>query len=160
MGQKLWGILILLTVLIAGGCASQGQKAKESAVKVPWQSYHEALATGKAESKPVLLHFATDWNKESQRMKRETYGNFDVARYLQKNFSTGWVDVEQFPALARKYDVSSLPTLWILDSQGKSLTSVGGYLGAKKMLLVLEFINTGAYEKLSYDEWKSRRHGK
>jgi len=151
--------MVLLVALLVVGCATQSNETREVPVKVPWQGYHQARATGKAESKPILLNFATDWDKDSQRIKLETYSNFEVAQFLQDNFATGWVDVEEYPQLAKKYDVNSLPTIWILDSEGKSLTSVGGFLGPEKMLLVLKFIDTKAYDTMSYEEWKNRRLG-
>lgn len=153
-------IILLLTVLISLlylGCASKGNDTRKTQVKVPWQSYHQAMATGKGEAKPIVLHFGTDWNSASEKMKLKTYGNYDVAKYLQKYFATGWIDVEEYPALGKKYQVDGLPTIWILDSEGKTLTNVDGYLGPEKMLLILEFINTRAYENMSYIQWKDRR---
>ena len=137
--------------------AGQEGSHQTSRATIPWQSYHAALASAKADSKPVLLHFTTNWCKGGKAMKRETYGNPKVARYLQENFACGWVDTEKQTGLAKKYKVNGLPTLWFLDSRGKSLTSVDGFLGPEKMLLVLKFINTKAYESMSYEDWKENR---
>ncbi len=147
----------LLMALVLAGCASQNHEIKEPEVKVPWQDYFPAMATGKGESKPILLHFGTTWNEGSDRMKRETYGNYDVKLSLHQNFATGWVDVEKSPALKKKYSVNGLPTLYFLDSQGNKLTSVDGFVGPERMLLILEFIQTQAYEEMSYEMWKGRR---
>lgn len=155
--RKILPGMVLLASLLFMGCAGQDTGKKENLPQVPWQAYFPTLATGEGESKPILLHFATSWNEGSQKMKRETYGNFDVARYLQKNFATGWVDTEQYPELAKKYNVNSLPTIWFLDSDGRTLTSVNGFLGPERMWLLLEFINTKAYETMSYEAWKDRR---
>jgi len=53
--------------------------------------------------------------------------------------------------------VDSLPTLWFLDSQGKGLTSIEGYVGPEKLLRVLEYISTKAYEEVDYNTWL-RKH--
>lgn len=149
--------LVLLMAFLAVGCASQNNSAKSNLPRVPWLRYHPAMATGKEESKPILLHFTTEWNKGSQSMELETYGNFEVAEYLGENFAAGWIDTEQYPGLAKKYNVNGLPTIWFLDSEGKTLTSVDGYLGPERMLLILEFIKTRAYDEMSYEAWKDQR---
>lgn len=150
--------MVLMLILILAGCASQNHETKELQVKIPWQDYFPTMATGKGEAKPIMLHFGTTWNEGSNRMKRETYANYDVMLYLQKNFATGWVDVEQYPSLGKKYQMDGLPTIWFLDAEGKRLTSVDGFLGPERMLLILEFIQTKSYETMSYEMWKDRRH--
>ncbi len=159
MMQKILIGMVLMMALVMAGCASQNNETKEPRVVVPWQEYFPAMATGKGESKPILLHFATTWNSGSKRMTRETYGNYDVMVYLQENFATGWVDVEEYPSLGKKYAVSALPTIWFLDSQGKKLTSVDGFLGPERILLILEFIHTKAYEEMSFELWKEQPRG-
>ncbi len=157
MRKILMGMLLLVSLLVLG-CAAQNQAKKDNLPRVPWQAYFPTMATGKGESKPIMLHFGTDWDRGTQKMKRETYGNFEVAHYLQKNFATGWVDTEQSPELAKKYNVNGLPTIWFLDAEGKTLTNVDGFLGPERLLLILEFINTKAYDDLSFEAWKDRRH--
>jgi len=163
MPIHLTGMLLILTLLMVLPNLAMAETNEEKSNKLPkvsWQNYHGALATGKAESKPILLHFTADWCKWCKKMKNETYSDFKVARYLQDNFATGWVDTEQYRNLAKKYSVNSLPTLWFLDSDGISLTRVDGYLGPEKMLLVLEFIRTKAYKTMEYQAWKENKLGK
>ncbi len=149
--------LVMLMALPNLILAESGEDKKDKLPKVPWQSYHAALATGKAESKPILLHFTAVWCQWCKKMKRETYADMKVASYLQENFATGWVDTEQYRALAKKYSVNSLPTLWFLNAEGISMTRIDGFLGPEKMMLVLEFINTKAYESWDYQDWKENK---
>jgi len=156
-------IILLVAVLSASlwllGCASKGHDSKDNMPHVSWLSYHSALVTGKSESKPILMHFAPDWNEGSQRMQRETYSDYEIAGYLKANFATGWVDTEQQAGLAKKYNISSLPTVWFVDAEGKNLTSVNGFIGPRRMMLLLEFIQTKAYDQMSFEAWKDRRPG-
>ncbi len=153
-------LLLVLPSLVLAETDEVEKVKKDKLPKVPWQNYYEAMATGKGESKPILLHFTTSWNQGSKKMIRETYGDMKVTRYLQENFATGWIETGKYKTLAEKYQVSSLPTLWFLDSTGKTLTSVAGTLGPEKMMLVMEFINTKAYESSTYEAWKEKRLGK
>ncbi len=150
-------LLLVLPSLVLAETDEVEKDKKDKLPKIPWQSYYEAMATGKAESKPILLHFTTSWNEGSKKMTLETYGDMKVARYLQDHFATGWVETGKHKTLAKKYQVNSLPTLWFLDSSGKTLTKVEGTLGPEKMLLVTEFINTKAYESTTYEAWKEKR---
>jgi thioredoxin-related protein len=124
---------------------------------VYWQSYREAVERSQAEGIPLLLHFTARWCKWCDKMKRETYADRHVIRYLNANFAMAMVDTEKLPALARKYDVEGLPTLWFLDGGGQRLTHIPGYVSAETLLPLLEFISTGAYESSGYDKWLERR---
>ncbi len=151
---------ILLALLLAFPALALGggeEKKKDKFPVVPWQAYHPAMETGKVESKPIFLHFTNGRSGSSESMNRETYSNPKVARYLRENFATGWIDMEVYPALGKKYKVGTSLTLWFLDSSGRALTSVDGFLSAPKLMLVLEYIKTKAYQNISYEDWKDKR---
>ena len=44
-----------------------------------------------------------------------------------------------------------------LDADGRRLTHVPGYMSPERILPLLEFINTKAYEEQAYDDWLKRR---
>ena len=90
-------------------------------------------------------------------MLKETYTDPKVIRYLNENFTAVMVDTEKLPSLARKYRVEGLPTLWFLDSRGKGLTSIEGFVGPDKLLRVLKYVGTKAYEEVDYQTWV-RKH--
>ena len=149
-----------LLLMIAGGAsfaaAQEEDGDKETPRSVEWLTYRQALNKGRDEKKPVLIHFTADWCKWCEKMKKETYTDPAVIRYMAEHMSVTMVDTEDVPSLARKYNVSSLPTLWFLDAEGQPLTAVPGYLGPEKLLRIMEYISTKAYETVSYDKW--RRH--
>lgn len=158
------GWFLMLLVLGAGSTPAadgDGDGARaEAHPHIAWLSYHEARAVGPVENKPIFLHFSADWSQWDKAMRRETYLDREVILQLKEHFVCGWVDVETQRGLARRYGVESYPTLWFLDSSGRSLTSVDGYLRPEKLLLVLEFIRTEAYKKTSYEAWKEKRLGR
>ena len=124
---------------------------------INWESYREANARSRAEDIPLLLHFMTDTDAYCRKMARETYGDTKVIRYLNENFAMAMVNIELVPALARKYEVDGLPTLWFLDGEGKRLTHAPGFMSTERLLPLLEFIQTKAYETSSYDKWRENR---
>ncbi|MCP4293721.1 MAG: thioredoxin family protein [bacterium] len=146
-------LLLILPVLVVAEEPTENESKRPS---IPWQKYHGARATAKAESKPIMLHFTNEWCSGCKKMDKITYQNFEVMRYLQENFSCGWVNIENERSLAKKYKVDGLPTLWFLDSKGKALTSVDGYISPERLLLILEYLNTKAYKSMSYEKWKEK----
>lgn len=152
-------LLLLLiapvTVPAAGEKPGDEKKAPES---INWVGYNEALAEARDFDKPIFIHFTAAWCKWCVKMKKETYTDKAVMAYLDENYVSVIVDTEKMPTLARKYQVSSLPTLWFLNSRGEGLTAVPGYMGPDTLLPVLEYIATKAYEEIEYEAWKRRRN--
>jgi thioredoxin-related protein len=157
-------LLVLLVISVTGALGEEGEEnasvQEVTSDTITWLGYNEALATARDFDKPIFIHFTAPWCKWCVKMKKETYTDPDVIRYMEENFVSVFVDTEKLPSLARKYNVSSLPTLWFLTSGAEGLTAVQGYMGPGNFLPVLEYIGTKAYEEIQYDAWKRRRNKK
>jgi len=70
-------------------------------------------------------------------LEKQTYPDAKVIAESQK-----WVmlkiDTEKQSDLAAQYGISSLPTLAVLRSDGKPVTSVGGFLDAEQFVEFLQ----------------------
>jgi thioredoxin-related protein len=148
------GLLALLMAVILGTPTVAAEPDNRA---VNWLSYREAMDTGRDQGKPILLHFTSSYSEICSKMKRETYQDRKVIRYLNAAFAVALVDIERLPALARKYQVESLPVIWFLDASGKPLTSIAGRVGPKKMLRVTEYIDKKIYEHTDYNTWLDKR---
>jgi thioredoxin-related protein len=149
-------ILPVVLLMTAFGSATAADDEVDNRA-VNWRGYSEALAKGRDFDKPVYVHFTAPWCQWCKKMQKETYTDPKVIKYLNEHFSAVMVDTEKLPSLARKYQVDDLPTLWFLDAQGKSLTNIKGYVGPEKLLRVLEYVSTKAYEEVDYKTWV-RKH--
>ena len=159
--RRLFAITALLAglaVLLPADPAVAGDQEDNRAVW--WLTYREALDTAAAHDKPVLLHFTASYSGICRKMKRETYADRQVIRYLNENFAVAMVDIERLPSLARKYNVDSLPTIWFLDPTGKPLTAVEGEVGVKKMLRIAEYVSQKIYLHTDYQTWLDKRKGR
>ncbi len=150
-------LLLAILLLMISVSAVAADKEKDDLRSITWLGYNEGLSQGRDFDKPVFIHFTAHWCSWCKKMKRETYTDPKVIRFMADNFVAVLVDTEKLPSLARKYAVNGLPTLWFLDSQGKGLTSIEGYAGPEKLLRVLEYISTKAYEEVDYKTWL-RKH--
>jgi len=147
------GAILLLAISTVTAGATEAAEEKEKLRGINWLGYNEALSMARDFGKPVYIHFTAPWCKWCKKMQKETYTDPAVITYLSEKFAAVYVDTEKLPSLARKYQVSSLPTLWFLDSAGKGLTAIEGYVGPEKLLRVLEYVSTKAYEEVDYDRW-------
>lgn len=89
--------------------------------------YDEALARAKKEKKLVLLDFYTDWCGWCKRLDRDVFS--------QQSFITAAdgviackINAEKRPDLAMRYQVSSYPKLFFLNSDGVTIERIKGYL--------------------------------
>jgi thioredoxin-related protein len=153
---KTTGILLLLGALLAAAPVA-AEEEKPDNRSLNWESYREASERSRREGKPLMIHFTARWCRWCTKMKLETYADRKVIRYLNEHFAMAMVDTDKLPALARKYRVEELPTLWFLDPAGKRLTRYPGFIGAARLLPLLEFIATEAYTEHDYDDWLKSR---
>ena len=150
-------LLLAILLLMISVTAVAADQEKDDPRSITWVGYNEGMTQGRDFDKPVFLHFTAPWCSWCKKMKKETYTDPKVIRYMTDNFVAVMIDTEKLPSLARKYAVSGLPTLWFLDSLGKGLTSIEGYVGPEKLLRVLEYISTKAYEEVDYKTWLRKR---
>lgn len=149
--------ILPVVLLMAAACTVLAEDDEPDNRAINWQGYSEAMSRGRDFDKPVFIHFTAPWCKWCKKMQRETYTDRRVIKYMNENFAMVMIDTEKLPTLARKFRVESLPTLWFLDSKGRGLTSIKGYVGPDKLLRVLEYVGTKAYEDVDYQTWM-RKH--
>jgi len=103
------------------------------------------LENAKQEGKLVMLDFYASWCAACKELDHETYANPDVAAKL-----ADYVNVkldftrssETTEALTEKYQIPGLPVVIFMDAQGNILKRITGFVDAKKMLNILEEIES------------------
>jgi thiol:disulfide interchange protein len=110
--------------------ACLGLARATSAESVPWRdSFDEARAQSRPLNKPIWLDFWATWCAPCKVMDAEVYTNGDVLRASQ-GFVPVRVDFDKKTVLARKYNVTALPTLVFTNSDGDELFRFSGAIGA------------------------------
>jgi len=136
--------LLLIGVLMLPAIRESGQ-----AQPAVWlTSYDEALKIARQTGKPILMDFQADWCGPCHMLREQV---FDAPIF--KPQADRWVlltiDVEKHRDLQMKYQAGSLPTILVLNSQGKPVLGRHGYAGPDDMLQLLETAYTRATTPVS-----------
>lgn len=164
-------ILFFLLIGMAGSLTAQ---------KIEWMSMEEALKAQKEVPKKIFVDAYTTWCGPCRMLDKNTFGNKDVAAYINKHYyavkfnaegneiikfqdktfknpnfdpeKKGRNAVHQF-ALAM--GVNAYPTMVFFDEKGKFLTPLRGYLSPQQLEVFLKIFATNDYKKVTtYEVWK------
>jgi len=103
-----------------------------------------SLSTAKekavAENKMIFVDFYASWCVPCKWMDETTFADKDVRSYLENNFITLRIDIDDFDGFAIKehYNIRVLPTILILDHRGVTLERKEESLSPAKMLEILK----------------------
>jgi len=133
------GIWLLLAL---GAPAARGE--------VPWlQSIDHARQVAGHTNRLVLVHF---WSKDCQpcmRMEQSVFAKPGTAERIQAKFVPVKVDSQQFPAVARQYDVTFLPCDIVLAPNGQVVASLRCSLDQETYLAGLDQVAVAADPRLN-----------
>jgi thiol-disulfide isomerase/thioredoxin len=104
-----------------------------------WQPYQPALLEkAKAAGQPVLMDFTAEWCAPCKEMDKKVFPDLRLVEAL-KSFALLRVDMTDtdsptVEALARKFNVESLPTIIFYDATGKQTVHETGFQEVEKMV--------------------------
>ena len=106
-----------------------GAENRAHAADIVWaKSWNEAMKQSAAQNKPVMVDFYTDWCGWCTKLDNETYRDARVVK-LSKRFISLKLNAEkEGTALAKAYRVDGFPCIVFLDSKGRIINRVNGYL--------------------------------
>jgi thioredoxin-related protein len=174
---------VTLLVVVVGGAmlfkgpasddASLMQKAEAHTAQtsggVQWNTFDSGLAQAAAENKVVMVEFFATWCGYCKKMDAQVFPDSRVQKQMSKYFvpvrvtesSDNKVMFEGQPltekTLTQKFGVTGFPTLVFLSAKGEPITNIPGFVEADKLHGALEFIGSGAYEKMDYATFEKQR---
>lgn len=108
-------------------------------------SESEALAKSQQEKRPLIVDFTADWCGACKEMAKETFGDPRVMQkaghFVAVKIDTTNDDDPAVVAVMSKYQVKGLPTVLLIDSQGKERKRFVEKVGPERFLTEIEGID-------------------
>lgn len=108
---------------------------------VQWvATVEEAFSRAKLTGKPVFVDVHAEWCGWCKKLERDVFPQPEVASLLNTQFIPVRVDTQEDMAFPQKYNVQGLPTLLILEANGRETGRIPGYMDAKPLVERLQDI--------------------
>ena len=120
--------LLAITSMFCIGTAAQGHAAIHWYASIEEASQHAIEA-----SRPMWIDFRAEWCAPCKEMEKEVYSRPEFEQASHR-FLPVRIDCDKKTAIARKYNIVTLPTIVFADSYGNELFRHAGYLGPQPLL--------------------------
>lgn len=106
--------------------------------------FHAALDKAKSEGKPLVVNFSATWCPPCREMKSSVWTSSKVSSWVKENAVAVYIDVDQSGGIAQHYGVRGLPTMIVLDKNGKEQGRISGGLGSDTLVSWMAMTSAGA----------------
>lgn len=126
----------MLVVMLCSFRAGAQQKATTPEIKFTTQQYKQVLASAKLTHKLIFVDAFATWCGPCRQLKKTTFKDPEAAAYFNTHFINYSMDVEKGEGvdLAKGWQIEGLPTLLILDENGKVLATHTGYVDGNGLM--------------------------
>jgi thiol:disulfide interchange protein DsbD len=132
-------VLILFVVTnFQKNTQKQQDQTSNSEINIQWNTdLNAAFGLAQKSNKLVFVDFYADWCGYCKQVDDDTFVNQNVKQKFAQSYVLVKINVDQNPDLASKYQVYSLPTLIIMDSNGNVIKRQEGFVSAGELLNIL-----------------------
>jgi len=171
--MKKIGYLLIIVLL-----ASFKPSDKEVEAKINWITIEEAIELQKTAPKKIIMDVYTNWCGPCKMLDKNTFGNEDVANYVNEHFYAVKFNAEGNDTVIFKdktfsnpnYDatkvnrrnsvhefsrflkVRAYPTMIFFDEEANFITPVSGYLKPQQLELYLKLFQSDKYKEMDTQE--------
>ena len=128
--------LCLITASSKSYVIAQEKTTVNTGIVFSSKEYKQVLAEAKAKHKKIFVDAYATWCAPCKQLQKTTFKDPKAAAYYNKNFINISVDVEKGNGigLAEKWNIEGLPTLLILDENGKAIADHVGFVDGNGLL--------------------------
>lgn len=135
-GATVWRIGIAVLLLVSGVAFAIPRNHGEG---VQWQKYSAgALASARAEGKPVVIDFYADWCLPCKELDEKTFTDgaviSEMDRFVRVKADLTVPSDETTKALTKQYAIMGVPTILFLDENGREVSRLTGFEPADEFL--------------------------
>lgn len=146
---------------------------------VNWVTFEEAYKLCKVNPRPIMVDIYTKWCGPCKMMRSQTFGNGQIAKYINDNFYAVKFDAEckdsvKFdkyvfvstdatnPKAPHQFAASILdnqlayPSIVFLNNQIQRLDILKGFMPPKDFEPVINYYGSGDYQKMKWEEYKNK----
>lgn len=161
---------LFIVILLFLGVSIQAQEIK-------WMTLEKAVEAQQTNPKKIFIDAYTIWCGPCKMLDKNTFGNKDVAKYINENyypvkFNAEGNEVIKFKGkfyknpnfipntsgrnsaheLSSYFGVRAYPTMLFLDEQANLLTPITGYQKPRQLEIFLKLFATDAYKNIKSQE--------
>lgn len=108
---------------------------KPEAISIKWMTdYDNGMISASQNEMPIVIDFYADWCNWCQKLDYEVYASPEVIDAGGSSFTWIKVNVDDKKDLVAKYNVERYPTVIFLNSDGKELDRIRGFVDADTFL--------------------------
>ena len=136
VGAALFLIVIGLTAARnnTSDSSSVTATAQHAGDEIAWLTdLDAALAKSEETGRPVMVDFFATWCPPCKMLDAQTYSDSRVIK-ASKNWIMVRIDVDKNRALAEQYEISSIPTIVVLQPDGNEVNRTAGFIPPGPML--------------------------
>jgi len=149
-------VLVAIAILTGWMFINKDQPQKQVSQNIEWKAFDKGLAQAKAENKNIFLYFHAEWCTFCKKLMATTFQDKKVVRFLSDRFVSISVDTDVEKMVTGNYGVKGLPTIWFLKPDGTRISNIPGYVDEKKMMKILNYIDSSTYETMSFQDFVSK----
>jgi thioredoxin-related protein len=157
----------LVLALLSVSTALPQESSVDSGVE--WQTLEEAQKKAKETGKKVLVFGYADWCTYCMKMRKETYPEENVQKSLSDDFIPVQINGESEEEivfngktyksyeLARYLRLTSYPTHYFLNSEGKIIGAQPGFLPAEVFSPLMNYVSEDLFGKVPFLDYMEKK---
>jgi thioredoxin 1 len=126
--------VIVGAIVLAGVFSAWNRHATSGNELVQWRKDYPSAQTEAAQSsRPMLVYFTASWCGPCRGMSEKTWSDRRVADELE-GYVPVKIDVDENPRLAQQYNVSSIPRMLVVGTDGNIQRDESGAMSPEDFL--------------------------
>ncbi len=117
----------------------------------------DGLKRARSQKKEAVMYLYSQYCPYCDAMDRNVLNDSDISPMLKKDFVYIRVDVDKRPDLARKYQVRGYPTTILIDSDGRTIAKMPGYIPKNDFKKMLSYLKGKHYKTMSPTDFLQHR---